>query len=73
MFSNITLTNPAAVIVTMISMVVLFVVKEFANPPVKKLIKAPIPIDLVLVGTVQIEGLEQSFYNLLFILNFMEK
>lgn len=44
-------TNPAAVIASVISAVLLWVTKEYLNPPVKKRLKAPIPIDLVVVRT----------------------
>ena len=43
-------TNFAALILSVICMVILYVTKEYLNPPVKKKIKAPIPIDLIVVS-----------------------
>ncbi|ELU06319.1 hypothetical protein CAPTEDRAFT_122476 [Capitella teleta] len=57
-------TNPAAVIASVISAVLLWVTKEYLNPPVKKRLKAPIPIDLVVV----VLGTAISYYA-----NFEEK
>ena len=50
LFSNITKTNIATMIISIISMIVLFVVKQFINRRYAKKLIAPVPIELVVVS-----------------------
>ncbi|KAK2149096.1 hypothetical protein LSH36_468g04017 [Paralvinella palmiformis] len=53
-FKNLPNTNPAAIITSIVSIVIMVLIKELASPKVKKAIKMPIPIELIFVilGTV---------------------
>ena len=54
LFSKIETINWAAVIMAVVSMVILIVTKEFINPKVKKKIKMPVPIELIVVRNLHI-------------------
>lgn len=51
LFLNIADTNVAALVLSSICMIIIWCTKEYLNPPVKKRIKAPIPIDLIIVSS----------------------
>lgn len=50
MFRNIASINWASVIMSIISVIILIIFKEFINPKVKAKIKMPVPIELVVVS-----------------------
>ncbi len=47
---NVPKTNPAAFVMGVVCIAWIWITKEYINPPVKKAIKIPIPIDLFVVG-----------------------
>ena len=51
LFSKITQTQLAAVLIAVICIVILYLTKEYVNPKVKARIKMPVPIELIVVST----------------------
>ena len=50
LFSKITQTQLAAVLIAVICIVILYLTKEYVNPKVKARIKMPVPIELIVVS-----------------------
>ena len=50
-FTSITKTNIAALVMSSICILIMALIKEFVNPKVKKVIKMPVPIELIMVST----------------------
>ena len=71
LFMDITSIKWADVVLSILCMILLYVVKEYANPPFKKKFKAPIPIDLFVVSVDNQNKLIRMFYLSIYFFSFI--